>query len=359
MSAEIESISTERGARQVPGPSSQPWVAALAGMALLLAAFGHVRLAQFSERDDRLRTQLGDLSSAQTRMERQVSKLSNRLDGSEAALQRELAALRNLPATISEFGRNLDEVRARTETPQRAWVGAEAGYLLELAQRRLVLESDVGTAIAAMSAADARLATLGDPAIVEVRRELAREIAALRAVQSPDFTSLLARLDRLDASVADLPILGVPADRSNLARSKPDADAGGAAQRIAAASRDLFSLRRVDPVKVRPITREVESLRRQHLQLLLLSARVAAMQRDPTAYASALAGAEAWLLEYFIADSAAVEVAQQELRLLAEIQLDPPHPAGIGNAAKLLQRIARTPPTTEPAPGPKPKKPAR
>lgn len=345
MSAEIESISAERGPRQVPGPSSQPWVAALAALALLLVILGHFRLAQFGERDDRLRTQLAELRAAQTRVERQVNTLANRISGSEAALQQELATLRNLPATIGEFGRNLDEVRARTETPQRAWVGAEAGYLLDLAQRRLVLERDFDTAIAAMSAAEARLATLGDPAIIEVRRELAREIAALRAVQMPDYAALLARLDRLDASVASLPVQGMPADRARAQRSDPNAEPGGAAERVAAATRELFSLRRVDPGRARPITSEAESLRRQHLQLLLLAARVAAMQRDEVAYTSALASAQAWLLENFVADSAPVEAAQQELRSLAEIRLDPPRPAGVGNAARLLQRLVRSAPT--------------
>jgi len=359
MSAEIESISTERGPRQVAGPSSQPWVAALAGLAVLLAAVGHFRLAQVSERDDRLLTQLAELRSAQTHIERQLKTLADRANSSDAALQRELATLRDLPATISEFGRNLEEVRARTETPQRAWVGAEASYLLDLAQRRLVLERDFATAIEAMSAADARLATLSDPAIVEVRRELVREIAALRAVQPPDFASVLARLDRLDASVASLPVQGTPANRARTERGSAGTEPRGGAERIAAATRELFSLRRIDPVDARPITREAESLRRQHLQLLLLSARVAAMQRDDAAYASALASAQAWLLENFIADSAPVEAARQELLLLAGIQLDPPRPAGIGNAAQLLQRLVRAAPKPASKPASKPAKPSR
>jgi uncharacterized protein HemX len=197
-----------------------------------------------------------------------------------------------------------------------------------------------------MSAADARLATLGDPAIIEVRRELGREIAALRAVQVPDFAALLARLDRLDASVAGLPVQGMPTDRARVQRSGPEAEPGAAAERVAAATRQLFSLRRVDPVKARPITSEAESLRRQHLQLLLLAARVAAMQRDEAAFTSALASAQSWLLENFVADSAPVEAAQQELRSLAEIRLDPPRPAGIGNAARLLQRLVRSAPAS-------------
>jgi uroporphyrin-3 C-methyltransferase len=322
---------------------------------VLLAAAGHFRLAQVVERDDRLRTQLAELRSAQTGIARQITTLANRVSSSEAALQRELAALSDLPATISEFGRNLDEVRARTETPQRAWVGGEAGYLPALAQRPLVPERDFDTAIPAMNAADARLATLGDPAIVEVRRELAREIAALRAVQPPDFASVLARLDRLDASVAGLPVQGTPSNRARAERGSAGTEPRGGAERIAAATRELFSLRRIDPVDARPITREAESLRRQHLQLLLLSARVAAMQRDDAAYASALASAQAWLLENFIADSAPVEAARQELRSLAGIRLDPPRPAGIGNAAQLLQRLAHA----APRPASEPAKPSR
>jgi hypothetical protein len=43
--------------------------------------------------------------------------------------------LREIPAQLDEVGRTVEELRAHTESPERAWVRAEALYLLELATR--------------------------------------------------------------------------------------------------------------------------------------------------------------------------------------------------------------------------------
>ena len=91
-----------------------------------------------------------------------------------------------MPAQLAELGSAIEELSARTEAPQRGWARSEALYLLELAQRRLELERDVRTAIVAMEHADARLSTLRDPALGEVRRLIAAELGALRAVPVPD-----------------------------------------------------------------------------------------------------------------------------------------------------------------------------
>ena len=107
-----------------------------------------------------------------------------------------------MPAQLAELGSAVEELSARTEAPQRGWARSEALYLLELAQRRVELERDVRTAIVAMESADARLSTLSDPALGEVRRLLAAELGALRAVPAPDLPQLLARLTAVEQAAA-------------------------------------------------------------------------------------------------------------------------------------------------------------
>jgi len=313
---------------------------ALAVLALLLAIYAHWRFGQFDDRIDRVRGQLATLRAGHDRLAGQIATLSARLDTSQAALRTELRGLRELPAQLGELGRGVEELRTRTEAPQRAWVRAEALYLLDLGARRLNLEHDVVTALAAMETADARLAMLDDPAVADVRRLLAGELAALRAVQMPDVAAVLERIAALEDAVPTLPVLGVPAGQARRSETgpKPDGPLERGLSRLAEALRDLVSLKRIDPVTTRLVTQEEQSLRRQHLELLLFAARVAAMQPDATAYRQSLQAAGTWLEQFFDASSPAAAAAQSEIAALQGINIAPPLPA-VGAAARQLQRV--------------------
>jgi len=342
MSTEIESLTTDLSTRRT-GSGVSPMLFAFAGLALLLAVYAHWRFGQFDERIDRVRAQVGELRAGQDRLASQVGTLGTRLDESNAQLRGQVRSLREVPVQMNELGQNLAELRARTETPQRAWVRAEALYLLELGARRLRLEHDVPTAIAAMESADARLATVADPAVAEVRAQLARELASLRAVNVPDLPAVLARLTALEVLTARLPVLGVPIASARRAERPADEPAGRldrVGQRIAQAWRDLFSYRRVDPATTRLLTTEEMSLRRQHLELLLFAARIAAMQEDEAAYQQSLQAADAWLEQFFDGNEPEVAAARAEIGALGALDIDPARPE-VGAAAQLLQRVIR------------------
>ncbi|HSJ99535.1 MAG TPA: uroporphyrinogen-III C-methyltransferase, partial [Myxococcota bacterium] len=300
MSAEIESLSTDVNARR-PGRGVSPMLVALAVLGLLLALYANWRIGRYDTRYERLRGQIAELRATQDKLDGRLQWLTADLESSRATWRNELRDLREVPAQVQELGRSVEELRARTEAPQRAWVRAEALYLLELAERRIELERDVQTAIAAMESADGRLATLDDPAMREVRAKLGTEIAGLRAVQLPELPEILNRIGRLEDAVPTLPVIGMPV--SEVRRTRQEVEADGALarawRRIAQAARDLVSLRRIEPATARLVTQEEDSLRRQHLELLLFSARIAAMRPDGAAFAQSLRAAGAWIEQYF------------------------------------------------------------
>lgn len=341
MSAEIESLSTDLKSRR-PGQGVSPMLVALVVLGLLLAVYAHWRFGQFDERIDRVRRQVAELRAAHDQLDARVQTLSADLDASRSTWRAEVRGLREMPAQVDALSRGVEELRARTEAPQRAWVRAEALYLLELAERRLRLERDVETAVVAMESADARLATLDDPAVREVRAKLALEIAALRAVPVPDIAEVLERIGRLEDAVPGLPVIGMPASQAR--RDTPQADAPGvferAWRRVRQALRDLVTLRRIEPATARLVTQEEESLRRQHLELLLFGARVAAMQPDGAAYAQSLRAADVWLQQYFDTSKPEVEAATRELAALELTIIEPPLPA-VGEAGRLLRGVIR------------------
>lgn len=69
----------------------------------------------------------------------------------------------NLRNNLTNLIRNKQHLR-------NDWLMAEAEYLVQLANHRLLLEKDVATAAVALKAADARLAEVADPALLHVRK---------------------------------------------------------------------------------------------------------------------------------------------------------------------------------------------
>jgi uncharacterized protein HemX len=346
MSAEIESLNTEISRRRSGG--GNPMLVALTIIALLLALFAHWRFGQFDERIDRVRGQVAQLRESQELLQGRLQAMSARQQTDAAALRRQVEELAEAPVRIAELGRSLDELRARTEAPQRVWIRAEALYLLKLAESRLELEHDTRTAIAAMEAADARLATVTDPRIDAARDQLGRELSALRAVPEPDLAGVHARLVALEQATAGFPVLGVPvssARRMQAVEELPRSAWERAWKRISEASRDLVAMRRVDPATARLVTAEEEALRRQHLEVLLFAARIAVQQQDELGYQDALRSAGTWLTEFFDEDEPDVAAALVEIDELAAIDIVPPRP-DIGEAANMLERMAggETPP---------------
>lgn len=339
MSAEIESLSSDMSSRRTGGGTS-PMLVAVSVLALLLAGWAHWRFNHFDDRVDKVRKQVAELRESRNRLAAQISALTTRLETSQNAMRAELGTLKELPAQIAVLGRGVEELKARTEAPQRAWARAEALYLLDLAQRQLDLDHDIGTAIAAMEAADARLAAFNDPAMGEVRRLLAQDLGSLRAVTVPDLPAVLERIATVESAAASLPVLGVPVAREATGAGEPAATSTfrRALRRIADALSGLVSFRRVGPAAMQLVTQEEQSLRRQHLELLLLAARVAAMQPDSSAYTSSLDAASKWLDQYFDGSSPAVVAARREIAALRNVSVEPPVPT-IGAAARQLQLV--------------------
>jgi uroporphyrin-3 C-methyltransferase len=220
MSAEIESLSTDLQSRR-PGRGVSPMLVAMAVLGLLLAIYAHWRFGQVDKRQDRMRQQIAQLREVQGQIDARTATLATELEASRATWRNELRGLRELPGQVAELSASVEELRARTESPQRAWVRAEALYLLQLGERRLAFARDVPTALVAMETADARLASLNDPALREVRAKLGQEMNALRAVQLPDTADVLARLGQLEDAVPTLPVIGMPV--SEVKRNKPEA----------------------------------------------------------------------------------------------------------------------------------------
>ena len=184
---------------------------------------------------------------------------------------------------IEDALRNLAERRDDGETSLRL---GEAEFLLRLGAERYRMFRDPAGAMNAFALADGVLAELDDPLYAGVRQTIAAELAELRAQPSPDRTAMIARLDALDASLAELPF-GAPGERG--APVEQDTSWWG---RIKAAFADAVRIRRAASSEAALLGPANAALARQALALDLALAKASVAAGEDARARVALQSAE-------------------------------------------------------------------
>jgi uncharacterized protein HemX len=100
----------------------------------------------------------------------------------------------------------------------------------------------------------------------------------------------------------------------------------------------MISIRRIKNSNSEIVTVEEQSLRRQHLSLLIYTAKQAVTRNDQTSYQSTLTEMQSWLTQYF-AESPTVDAANQDIGAMLAINIAPSLP-DISVATQLLLRNA-------------------
>jgi uroporphyrin-3 C-methyltransferase len=316
-------------------------------LALAAAIYSVFRIDATTDRLDSTREALRTLESTQSTTRAELSSLSARADQADRELQQRLGEIAKLPQQLGELQGSVEELRGRTDRPQRAWARAEALFLLELANRRLKLDRDPATAIVALQAADAQLAELHEAGLASVRSQLANEIQALQAVPRPDLAGIETRLQIAEGDASRLKVAGLVVGRDASATAPPLPENGflRAWEVVRRAITKLITVRHIAGPADTLVSVEQEAMRRQHLQLLLYSARQAVFRRDAPAYQAALSGALEWLHQYFAADDEAVRNMTQVLEPLTHTDIAPPLP----DISASLQLLERSSPVRQPA----------
>jgi uncharacterized protein HemX/uroporphyrinogen-III synthase len=279
----------------------------------------------------------------------QFGRMQTRAADQSVAVQRNAAEIarfaERLAAQDEAIGRLRDELGGGRTRVQLAVIE----QLLMLANDRLQLGREVAAAVAALDAADTRLATLADPRLFAVRESIARERAALLAVPRGDVAGAALTLSSL---IDRAPRLALKAAVPEQFRAEPAAEAvtgevSGSWQRAQAAVRralaSTFTLRRDSGPPRQLLSDEQAALMRQVLALKLEGARVALLRRDAAGFRELCRSAAAWLDDYFNADDPAIAAAQSELARLQSLDLDPPLP-DLSGSLTLLRAQLEAPP---------------
>ena len=256
------------------------------------------------------------------------SLLETRL--SEVSLQR--SQLEELMQTLS---------RSRDET-----LVVDVESALKLAQQQAQLAGTAEPLLAALQAADQRIARAAQPRLNPLQRAIVRDLDRIRSANLADVPALLLKIDELSRLTDELPLANGPVTRfSSTTSITPAAGSSAANASAPAESRSflpdwtglnalnawgqrllntawgeaskLLRVSRIDQPEAALMSPEQGFFLRENLKLRLLNARMGLLSRQTDTARADLVTATNWLGKYFDATSRKTQTAAQ---LLQQVQ---------------------------------------
>jgi uroporphyrin-III C-methyltransferase len=235
-----------------------------------------------------------------------------------ALLEAKQAELQNQRLAIEEMTRDL--ARAPED-----WLLAEIEQTLNIASRELTLAGNVRAAIAALQTIDQRLARADKLQATPLRRAVTQDLERLKATPALDTQGIIVKLDQLIAQAAALPLVvptNLAADTvSNTAAAETDRWAQRAWRDFVNEMKNLVRVRELGANEASLITPQQGAFVRESLKLRLLSARTSLLARDEVNFKEDLRAAHQLLTRYFDPKARANQIAQTNLKSLAENRL--------------------------------------
>ncbi len=296
-------------------------------LSLLALAGGLYLYDQFNKQNLRLNEQLAQQDKAmQQALAGPQSQLAT-LSQQQRQTAAEVAQLESLPEQHRELSERLTSLAKRNPNH---WQAAEANYLVTMAGRKLWLEQDSLTAAGLLEAADQRIAAMKDPSLLPLRKALARDIAAVKAIKQADIAGaaftldeIINNLDTLPLNRADAQAGLIPQEQNNeLSDSVSDWQAN--LYKTWQALLDDFIVIRTRTTDTAPLlTPEQQWYLVENIRSKLLQAQLALYRGDEVNYRSSLKMAHNWLYQYYDLSSPEVESTLEVLKVMETLKLSP------------------------------------
>jgi len=259
--------------------------------------------------------------------EKSLDEAKERFDRQEQLLDSERLKMQQREA---ELKATVADVHKRVGSSSTQWMVAEAEYLMRVANERLNLARDTGTAREALLLADQRLRDTKDPGWNPVRNQLARDIAALDAAELPDTAGVAARLEALAEQVPQLqlanatlggPERSAPGETSLTPREERNWDT--LLNDLWAGFKDTVRIRRRDKPVAAMLAPEQQFFLYENLRLYLESARLAVARADRELYRDSLNTVGSWLSTHFDNSDPLTQTTRNAVNELMRIDIRP------------------------------------
>ena len=237
--ARAASIEAATPAAASPGALPRPllWgLSALGLAALLVSGLLWKRLSDIQEQLARQSADSGAVAVEARTLARQAQELARDTAARQAVSDNKLAEVAMQRAQLEELMQSL--TRSRDEN---LVVDIEAALRLAQQQSQLTLSPE--PLLAALRAADYRLARASQPRLARVRAGITRDIDRIKAAAVTDVPSLLLRMDELARSLEEVPVANAVGQGAAAPEAASSASAASTPARSASATR-AFSVPR-------------------------------------------------------------------------------------------------------------------
>ncbi|MDH3758719.1 MAG: uroporphyrinogen-III C-methyltransferase, partial [Gammaproteobacteria bacterium] len=163
-------------------------------------AAGSQSLERLASRVDESRESLSGLDNSLDELASSDEALESRIAGLQGEVERRAEILESMPGRMSNLENSVAALQGASAGARDTWLLAEAEYYMQIANAQLQLGNNPKLAMLALEMADERVVQMANPALTDVRRSLADELAALEAMEKPDLqgaTLTLASLARV------------------------------------------------------------------------------------------------------------------------------------------------------------------
>jgi uncharacterized protein HemX len=268
--------------------------------------------------DNRLSETQDSLSAFDARiaqLDGRDSSASAEIDDLRQQLDERVESLSSLPARMSTLESSVSALAGVSQGARDTWLLAEAEYYMQIANAQLQLANNPHLAALALNMADERVVQLSNPGLIDVRRAISDELAALDLMEKPDIAGATMTLASLARVVESLP-LSNNTKTDAVEEQALDGEQSGVSRAWSSLKSAMSGLVRVTPpdqAKLALLSPDTEYFLRNNLALQLQSARLALLRGEQVVFEQTLDDTSALLSQYFDSESAQVASAQATL----------------------------------------------
>ncbi|MEL4431253.1 uroporphyrinogen-III C-methyltransferase [Shewanella mangrovisoli] len=232
--------------------------------------------------------------------------------------------LAKLATDQSQLQDRLNKLAQRSPTH---WMASEAEYLVNMAGRKLWLEKDPRTATDLLKSADETIAAMNNPALLPIRKALAKDIAATTNIKSADIEGSVLAIDALIDQLDKLPLNRADADASAPEDTAISGDLNDWQSNLSktwkALTQDFITIRHRTADAPALLAPEQQWYLVENVRHKLLQSQLALYRYDRAAYHQSLMMARQWIQTYFDVQAHPTSEAIAEIDKLATLELDP------------------------------------
>ncbi len=220
-----------------------------------------------------------------------------------------------------------DRINKLAQRSPTHWMASEAEYLVNMAGRKLWLEKDPRTATDLLKSADETIAAMNNPALLPIRKALAKDIAATASIKTTDIDGSVLALDALIEQLDKLPLNRSDAETDAPEDTNITGDLNDWQSNLGktwkALTQDFITIRHRTADAPALLAPEQQWYLVENIRHKLLQSQLALYRYDRAAYHQSLMMVRKWIQTYFDTQDHSTAEAIAKIDKLATLELDP------------------------------------